>query len=78
MMSEYSFIYVRNGEPETVRVDLPDNRSAWQEAVSSLGDLLNDVDGRLGHNETIELVIQDKDGQALWELECRSKCRRSI
>lgn len=76
-MPTYSYVFNRGGRLDRVTLDMPDNSIAWHEAVKSLSETLNDIDGRLGHEETIELVVRDQDGHAIWELECRSRCKVS-
>jgi hypothetical protein len=55
---------------DTVQVELPSVREAWQQAVAATGELLRDVDGHMGLPAELTMTVSDDTGTPLFQLRC--------
>ena len=44
---------------------LADDQAAWSHAVSSTGELLRDLDGKLESGAKIEIIVEDETGEVV-------------
>lgn len=58
---------------EDVRVELPDIKAAWSQAVRTFGETLEDIDGQLGLPVEWVITVSDEAGYGLFELRCMSR-----
>jgi hypothetical protein len=66
-MPHYYF-HVHDGEsrPDHEGVDLPSRNAAWSEAVRCCGQMLKDIDGRMGHQAEWRMEVVDGLGQPVF------------
>jgi hypothetical protein len=59
------FFHVTHGgviEPDEQGVDLPDDRTAWEEATRACGEMMVDIDGNLPAGTEWRMVVHDEKG----------------
>ncbi|WP_371924366.1 hypothetical protein [Aliihoeflea sp. 40Bstr573] len=70
----YSFSVQHPHSPaESVDLDLPDDLSAWAEAVIACGDSLRDMNSRFGPADEWSITVTDQARTPLFEIRCTSK-----
>lgn len=56
------YVFRWSDRPFVTEANLPDDNGAWSEAVSTIGQLLRDVDGGLSPRGLLTLDVYDEDG----------------
>jgi hypothetical protein len=70
-MPLYRFISSGNGlAVQPIVVELENDRAAWHEAVVSLGQELQELDGHLGQASELVAAVEDAAGRKLFEIRC--------
>lgn len=60
-MPTYHFIVQRAGRAiQDSHLELADNEAAWEEATTSCGELLKDIDGDLRQGGDLKMVVLDE------------------
>lgn len=76
-MPLYRFATARAGNTVTQDpVELADNEAAWEEATTSLGEMLKDIDGDLRQGGDLKMSVS-KDGAEIFMLRVSSVVRGS-
>lgn len=71
-MPNYRYEFRRGNAVEHAEVDLPDNLSAWKQAVRAYGEALQDLEGKFAKGEEMVLIVCDQDGAPVGSIECRT------
>lgn len=59
------YIFRWSDQAETAKIDLKDDQCAWSEAVSSIGQAILDIDGRMRAPSRLTLEVFDSEGKRI-------------
>lgn len=72
-MATYLFVVTDGGKDgDPIMVDLPDVKSAWAQAVTFCGEILEELDGNFGLSQELLITVFEAD-RRLFELRCSSQ-----
>lgn len=63
-----TYVFKWSDRPEANAVDLDDENRVWSEAITSVGQLLRDLDGNMAAPYHLSLEVFGDDGELLAEI----------
>lgn len=70
-MPEFRFYWT--GELSPTSVELPDERAARAQAVTTTGEILRDLDGSFPMPGEFEMIVRDADGNIVISISVRAR-----
>jgi hypothetical protein len=74
-MPLYFFSITRDGKPSPIRdgLELADDKAAWEEATTTCGEVLRDLDGSLKPGDGWNMQVSNHQGKTVYVLTFDSK-----
>jgi len=74
-MPLYFFNITHDGKPSAITegLELADDKAAWEEATTTCGEVLRDLDGSLKPGDSWKMQVADSEGKMIYTLAFNSQ-----